>query len=390
MPSEEQLLRTPVAEWGQLPRVEIRRQIYGESDAPGIVRWEVFVAAEKRGLPERFRFILFSPEYDRLVGVGHAEMAGRTVFESCTEHDAVKIAYQYEECVRRVEPISYPEYLEIGGRWRWWRTSLQPVLTPDGRVWKLVGWSEEIRSIEADLRTAIANEALEVYYQPICRLTPDCVGCLEAGGCDVTARCLVGYEALIRWPNSGYGPGDFLPLAKQNGAIAEITDFVIESVARKLTELDERLWVSMNVSDFLFEATLEAAVERHGIAPQRLRLEITEDTDMSPTTIARFRYVRLLGHVLELDDFWAERSGPGWIALTEPVAVKLDRQFVTEAHNAPNKTAICKAAIGLAKQHNPPIEVIVEGVETLEDLRFMYGLGADMGQGWLLGKPMPL
>jgi EAL domain-containing protein (putative c-di-GMP-specific phosphodiesterase class I) len=390
MPSEDLLLSTPPAAWATLPELERRRELYEESDPYDVVRWEVLVMHGKRGQCDRFRFILFSPQYDALVGVGHKEMSGKTPFEALSEPDAIKICHQYEMAVQCAEQVSYPEFLSIGGHRRWWRTRVKPLHTKDGRVWKLVCWSELIISTEADLRTAISRRQLEVHYQPIAILSESCMDCAANGDCWAKPHCIVGYEALIRWPGSGRTPDDFLPIAKAAGVMESITDFVIESAVGALQRLDERLWVSINISNCLFEETLERLVQKAGIDPARLRIEITEDTDLTPTTIARLRYVRWIGHLLELDDFGAQSSGFGWIEKTGAIAIKIDRQFVTRAYLSPNKAAICRAMIRAAKDYDPPLEVIVEGIETVEDLRFMRSLGADYGQGWGLGKPTPL
>jgi EAL domain-containing protein (putative c-di-GMP-specific phosphodiesterase class I) len=199
----------------------------------------------------------------------------------------------------------------------------------------------------------------------------------------------VGWEALIRWPGSRRSPADFLPVAKASGAIQEITDFVIWEAVAVLDKLPEHHWVSVNISDCLFETQMEAACQHFAVDPSRLRIEVTEDWQPNPTAIARFRYARFIGHPIELDDFWVDRSNVGWIDLLEPVAIKLDRQFVTGAYRDPNKAEICRAAIALAKNYDPPMEVIVEGVETVEDMMFLSGLGADYGQGWLFSRAIP-
>ena len=390
MPTENLLLITPHHEWVSLPEIARRRELYEESDPFNVVRWEVLVKHGRRGQSDRFRFILFSPQYDAIVGVGHAEMSGKTPFEVLSEADAVKVSYRYEQAVQCQEQISYPEFLNVGGQRRWWRTRVKPLHTKDGRVWKLVCWSELIISTEADLRTAIARRQLEVHYQPIAVLSEQCLICADNGDCTPKPHCIVGYEALVRWPGSGRTPDDFLPIAKAAGIMDSITDQVIESAISVLQQLDKRLWVSINVSNCLFEETLERLVQKAGIDPARLRIEITEDTDLTPTTIARLRYVRWIGHLLELDDFGAQSSGFGWIEKTGAIAIKIDRQFVTRAYLSPNKAAICRAMIRAAKDYDPPLEVIVEGVEAVEDLRFMRSLGADYGQGWLFGKAGPI
>lgn len=389
MPREHDLLLTPYDEWATHPKNLLACEFYRESDPSNVVRWGVYVANVPAGEPNRFRFIFFTTQYDALVGIGHEQMSGRTVHEACSPDDAVKIAYQYEAAVQEFGefeskkddgiPFAYSEFLEIGGERRWWRTRLKPVRGDDGRIWKLIGWSTQIVSIEAELRTAIAHQKLAVHYQPICDL----------GSINEPKPRIVGYEALIRWPHSGHDPGDFLPIAKAAGLMEKITDFVIAEATKKLTEINEKLWVSVNVSNCSFEGALKTEIATHNVDPSRLRIEVTEDTDLSSDVLARLHDVQLIGHLVSLDDFGDGASNFAWVKKTGAIAIKLDRQFVTKAYKEANKAAICRGVINWANDNIPAIVVIVEGIETFDDWLFMATLGANEGQGWLFGRPEP-
>ena len=383
MPTEKELLKTDYTKWSSLPKVLLRREIYGESDMPEVVRWEVYVHEDLKYKPGRFRFILFSPQYDRVVGIGHDEMAGCTPYEVLSTHDAARVSRQYEDCIEANKPIGYSEYLEIGGMWRWWKTNLKPVWTDDGkRIWKLVGHSRQITSIEANLRDAIRKEELECWYQPIYKINKECTN-----NDSPTDKCLVGFESLIRWPGTRYSPADFVPVAKASGIIEEITKLSISHAVKSLYNIDKNLWISVNVSNCKFDQHL---IEKTlGINPARLRLEITEDTLVNPEILQRFNRINLLGHEFELDDFGTESSNLSWLNQFNPIGIKLDRQFVTGAYKDENRANICRNAVSLAKNHSPPLEVILEGIETPEDLKFAQDIGADYIQGWLFGKAKP-
>lgn len=374
MPSLDELLATPFEQWSGLPKTLTRLELYDERHSgTGIVAWEsLYYEGEHR-------YILFSPEYDRLVGISqfsaHYQWSGKTPVECFSPADAAKVTTQYDLCVEAGEQITYSEYLCLCGQWRWWRTTLRPVKDASGKVWKLLGWSEQIVSIEAELRDAIANQDLEVHFQPIC---------------EMSSGCIVGFEALVRWPNSAYTPVDFLPLAKQNGLINDITAFVIDQAGAALSQLPNGVWVSVNVSNCNFDVPLESATSKHEFDPSLLRFEITEDTQLTARALARFASVQLLGHLLEIDDFGTESSNLLWLQQIKAIGIKLDLQFVRGAYQDSNKAEICRSAISLAKNYNPPLEVIVEGIETVDDLLFMQSLGADYGQGYYFSKPLPV
>jgi EAL domain-containing protein (putative c-di-GMP-specific phosphodiesterase class I) len=383
MPSEQELLDTPYNKWGELPKVQLRREFYTESDLENVVSFEVFVHEGRKYKADRFRFILFSPNYDAKVGIGHAELSGKTPYEGLTTHDAAKISRHYEDCIEAGKPWVYSEYLKIGGRWRWWKTSLKPIWMGN-RIWKLNGHSTQIVSIEAALRDGLRRGELEPYYQPIYRIFGD-----ECGqNSDAISQCLAGFESLMRWPGSQYTPGDFIPIAKRSGLIEVITKLSIDNATQALNKFPSHLWISVNVSTGRLDDYLAQKVV--GIDPARLRLEITEDTEIGPEILEQFARISLLGHPWELDDFGTKSSNFDWFSKIDPIAIKLDRQFVTGAHKDPNRANICQQAIALAKGHIPPLEVIMEGVESPDDLMFARGLGADYIQGWLWGRAIPL
>ena len=337
----------------------------------GKVLWEVEISPPGSTDPDNIRFLLFTNHYREVVGIGHEEMAGKTVFEAVDEPSATAVYKKYAECVRVKEPISYSEYLLLAGQWRWWQTKLEP-LTTDGEVYRLIGTSEEITGIEARLKNAIAAQAMEVHYQPICQmdtLTP------------------IGYEALIRWPGTGLNPNDFLPVAKKAGLMPDITALVLQQSAKTAAKVPDGLWVAININDGSFEEQLPKVVAAHNLNPAQIRFEVTEDTQMTSEILASLKRVAILGHLMELDDFGTEGANFALLSQINFYALKLDAQFVVEAWKTPNKAAVCRAAVQIATDHNPPLAVVAEGIETEADREFALSVGIRYGQGWLLGKP---
>lgn len=344
-----------------------RKQFWDELDQ---IIWEVDV------LPGgKFRFLLFNNKYKEIVGVGHEEMAGKTLSEALPPTDAISVGARYSQCVSDRTKISYSEYLSIGNRWRWWRTTLTPKLNSSGQVYRLMGVATEIESLESELRNALRRKQLAVHYQKIVCLRTDQVA---------------GYEALVRWPESGYSPNDFLPVAKVSGFMGELTQYVLDEVCETLGKIDPALWVAVNLSGFLKGESIHQTIAGHGVNPDRLRFEITEDTEIDSSVIQGYHQIIELGHVFELDDYGTERSGPAWLERLQFGAIKIDARFVRNAWCTPNKAAVCEAARVLAERFSPRLQVISEGVETAEDLTFIKTMGADYGQGYFWGRPGPL
>ena len=349
----------------------LRRAIRNERSE---ILWEVDIDPPGAIDPDNIRFLLFTDYYKKVVGIGHEEMAGKTVFEAIEEPSATAVHGKYALCVEKKHRISYSEHLKLAGRWRYWRTTLEPLLNAEGEVYRLIGTSKEIVSIEAKLRDAISGGGLEVHYQPIR---------------DLQTSEAIGYEALVRWPGSGLGPGDFLPIAKTAGIMSEITNVVLVDAARTAAKLPKSLWVAINVNDGSFEEQLPKVLSAHNLAPEKIRFEVTEDTQMTMDILASFKRVALMGHLLELDDFGTEGANFELLSKINFDALKLDAQFVAGAWKTPNKAAICRAAVQIALGHNPPLVVVAEGIETEADREFAQSIGVKFGQGWLLGKPEP-
>ena len=240
---------------------------------------------------------------------------------------------------------------------------------------------------ESDLRRAVERGQFRVHYQPIF---------------DVSEHRLLGVEALVRWDRPGngiVGPADFIGLTEETGLIAPLGRWVLEQATAQVAAWRERfvgaadLGVTVNVSgrqlarpEFLAE--VEAALEHSGLRPGTLGLEITESVLLKDASLPRstLEAIRGLGVRVLLDDF-----GTGYSSLSRlkgiPVdAIKVDRSFVSGLGAEEDDTAIVSAIVDIADSLG--LGTIAEGVETVEQLEALQGLGCHGAQGYLFAAPM--
>jgi len=247
---------------------------------------------------------------------------------------------------------------------------------------------EATRSLdmESDMRRAIQAEHFMPYYQPIVRIDTG-----EA----------VGHEALLRWRHEQRGllaPGEFLDVGEDSGLIEQI-DWqlyarVVEDIARHHALPG---YVAINVSPRHFRAPdfaarLLALVEGAGVAPQRLRVEITEVAllDDAPRTLESLALLRRHGVLAQLDDFGTGFSALSYLHRFPIASLKIDRSFVAglESEAANESVAVIRAIVALASSLG--IELIAEGVETRHQRDRLIELGCTHAQGFLFSPPVPL
>jgi diguanylate cyclase (GGDEF)-like protein len=242
------------------------------------------------------------------------------------------------------------------------------------------------RRVRADsaLRTALAEDRLLLHYQPII---------------DLNSGAAVGVEALLRLddPDRGVlGPAPFVAAAEESGLIVPVGRWVLEQACREAASWDRAgggmAKVSVNVSARQLNRpdlvdTVVAVLERSGLRPDRLVLELTETAlgEAGETTIQQLVRLRGLGINLAIDDF-----GTGWSSLTYlrqfPVtSLKVDRSFVAGLVNDSGDRAIVTAVIRLGQALD--LTTVAEGVETEEQLEALRELGCEQAQGYHLGRP---
>jgi diguanylate cyclase (GGDEF)-like protein len=239
--------------------------------------------------------------------------------------------------------------------------------------------------ILAELRTAMENGDLELFYQP---------------KADLRSGDVVGVEALLRWRHAERGlipPDEFLPLAEQTSLMHEITKFVLDEALRQLSlwwRMGLRVHCAVNVSardlyDRGFADRLKRSIESYDVPPRALMIEVTESVLMTDPAraAATLLSIAALGVGVSLDDF-----GTGYSSLVHlkrlPVSeVKIDRSFVMRMDVNEDDAAIVRSIIDLAGALG--LRTVAEGVETRDSWDRLAVYGCDVAQGWYLAKPMP-
>ena len=242
-------------------------------------------------------------------------------------------------------------------------------------------------TVSSDLRVALAEQQFVVHYQP----QVDRVG------------VITGVEALVRWQHPQRGlifPADFIPVAEDTGLILPLGQWVLENACEQLASWADRaqtagLSIAVNVSVRQFRHPdfvdmVMAAIQRTGIRPHKLKLELTESllADRMEITIDKMGMLKALGVTLSLDDFGVGYSSLSVLKRLPLDQLKIDKGFVADVLTDPNDAAISRAIIALAQSLS--LQVVAEGVETQEQRDFLAYQGCDQFQGHLFAKPLPI
>jgi len=239
----------------------------------------------------------------------------------------------------------------------------------------------------ADLRGAVDNKELTLYYQPII---------------DLETQELTGFEALVRWNHPTRGliyPMEFIPLAEEHGLIYQIGAWILHEGCRELKLLQVRypaqppLNMSINISSRQFSqqdlvGMLFGILEETGIDPHTLILEITESMIMENVVAAveTMKRLRNMGIQIHLDDFGTGHSSLSYLQLFPVSALKIDRSFINKLTANGDNQEIITHIVALAKSLN--FAVIAEGVEMEHQLANIKNLHCGYGQGFLFARPM--
>jgi len=233
--------------------------------------------------------------------------------------------------------------------------------------------------LQHDLRSAIPHGEFAMHYQPQANID----------------GVVFGFEALIRWkhPRLGYvAPSKFIPLAEQNGMIAEVGEWTLREACAEAASWPVPLQVSVNLSPVQFRhgdlaRLVRSVLTETGLDPGRLELEITEGVliNDSSRALAILRRLKSFGVRIAMDDF-----GTGYASLSSLQSfpfdkIKIDQTFVSGVETNPQSAEIVRAVIGLGNALNIP--VIAEGVETEGERTFLRREGCDELQGFLIGPP---
>ena len=238
------------------------------------------------------------------------------------------------------------------------------------------------RMLEHDLQNAITRDEFELYYQPFVSLV---------------SNKLIGFEALLRWHHPVQGlvpPLDFIPVAEETGMIVAIGEWVLRTACSEAATWPDDLSIAVNLSPVQFKngdviATIQAALAKSALRPERLELEITESVLLRDTvgTLKALRQLRAMGIGIALDDFGTGFSSLSYLHRFPFSKIKIDQSFVRDLLTNKESTSIVRAVTGLGKSLS--IKTTAEGVETLEQLNMLRAEGCIEAQGYFFSRPKP-
>jgi EAL domain-containing protein (putative c-di-GMP-specific phosphodiesterase class I)/GGDEF domain-containing protein len=240
-------------------------------------------------------------------------------------------------------------------------------------------------SLEQDLGGAVERGELMLQFQPLV---------------DLDAGRAVGAEALLRWRRPGLGlvgPATFVPILEQSRLMGEVGLWVLNTACR-----EARSWREKGLGELKMAVNLSAAqcddprlcelvlktLERHGLPPSSLELELTETAAMEDADHIRrlFTDLRSLGVGVAIDDFGAGYSSLSYLKNLPFSKLKIDREFVKDVNQGRDSRAICAALLALS--HGLGISVLAEGVERPDQVATLHEMGCSLFQGYVFARPL--
>ncbi|MGE3066664.1 MAG: EAL domain-containing protein [Hyphomicrobiaceae bacterium] len=238
------------------------------------------------------------------------------------------------------------------------------------------------RSLELDLRKALADGQFELHYQPIV--------CLKT-------QAITAFEALLRWNHPQRGmvpPGDFIPLAEELGLICDIGEWTLRTACSTAARWPQSIKVAVNLSPLQFARQnlsefMFHALATSGLSPDRLEIEITESVLLqdSPQTTALLYQLRKLGIRISMDDFGTGYSSLSYLRSFPFDTIKIDRAFITDIATSAESRAIVEAIVNLSTSLGT--STVAEGIETEAQLDGVRAVGCTQAQGFLYSRPVP-
>ena len=272
-----------------------------------------------------------------------------------------------EELLRNADVAMYMAKRDTKGRYRLFEPAMHERVV-------------ERLELRSELQRALDEGQLEVYYQPVVRLS---------GGDQY------GVEALLRWHHPTRGlvaPGAFIPLAEETGLIMDLGDWVIDEACRAASVWPDYISVALNLSakQLIMPAlpnTVSEALSKYRLKANRLELEVTETTLLGNVEAAEMamRRLKALGVRLALDDFGTGYSSLLYLRRFPFDKLKIDSSFVRSIDRAADAAAIVHAVVSLGRGLG--MSVTAEGVETADQQLFLRAAGVHSMQGYRFGRP---
>ncbi len=246
--------------------------------------------------------------------------------------------------------------------------------------------AREFIKLENDLKNAIPNNQLILYYQPKLHI--------KKGN-------IAGIEALLRWAHPTLGilnPAEFISIAEDTGLILQLGEWVLREACKTnkywQNEGYEHFTVALNLSPKQFQhpdiaKKIAAILKETELNPQYLELEIGESTVMSDVEFAKnqLEAIKSIGVQLSIDHFGAGYTSISHLKQFPISTIKIDQNYIKGVPNNPDDSAITNAFIGLA--HHLGLQVVAEGVETVEQVQYLTTQNCDMIQGYFISHPLP-
>ena len=238
------------------------------------------------------------------------------------------------------------------------------------------------REIESELRVALQRDELSIFFQPLI---------------DLETGRIRAFEALVRWfhPEKGeLRPDEFIPVAEETGAIITLGNWITAQAAKAAAQWPEDVTIAVNLSPLQIKApgaamAILSALREARLDPSRLELEITETVllDHSQNTETFINQLAEAGVRFALDDFGTGYSSLGYLNKYPFSKIKVDRSFISGINQGKKSDAIIRAVSGMGQTLG--MEIVAEGLETIEQVRAVSEAGCTLGQGYYFSRPVP-